>query len=127
MPRGQRVSLRGVGTAAPHPSPAKVGVRRVGDVAVICVSGDLDIVGAPIVAAALRRVDGTCGRVVLDLERLEFIDSSGISMTVRAVRRAQQDGRDFVVASAAPAIVRVFHLADVAEEIRFAPNASAAL
>ena len=107
--------------------PLKVSVQRVGDVSIVRVGGELDLAGASAVRAALRRIDAATRRIVLDFSRLEFIDSVGLTLTLRAQARAIRAGRDFVVAGAGPEIVRVFHLAGIDEEVRFAPHARAAI
>jgi anti-anti-sigma factor len=107
--------------------PLKVSVQRVGDVSIVCVGGELDLAGASAVRAAFRRIDAAARRIVLDFSRLEFIDSVGLTLTLREQARAIRAGRDFVVAGAGPEIVRVFHLAGIDEEVRFAPHARAAI
>jgi anti-sigma B factor antagonist len=107
--------------------PLKVSVQRVGDVSVVRLSGELDLAGATVVRAAFRRIDAATRRVVLDLSRLEFIDSVGLTLTLREQRRAIEAGRDFVVSGAGPEIVRVFRLAGIDEEVRFAPDVRAAI
>jgi anti-sigma B factor antagonist len=107
--------------------PFKVSVQRVGDVAIVRASGELDLAGATPLRAAFRRVDGGTRRVVLDFTRLEFIDSVGLTLTLREQRRATEAGREFIVAGAGPSILRVFRLAGIDEEVRFAPHARAAI
>jgi anti-anti-sigma factor len=113
-----------------HPAterPVDVSVSHVDDVAVVTVAGELDLAGAPPVAGALEIVSPSARRVVLDLASLEFIDSVGVTLAVRARARAGERDQDFVVAGAGPGILRVFQLAGVDDHLRFAPDVRAAL
>jgi anti-sigma B factor antagonist len=59
--------------------------RDFGDVHVVALQGELDIVSAYRLALAL--VEGAGSTVVVDLSGLTFIDSSGISALVMASNR----------------------------------------
>ncbi len=62
---------------------------------IIAVSGELDVVSAPQVRSAVMRAlsDGVSD-LVLDLGRVEFIDSFGLGVLVGALKRVRAaDGR----------------------------------
>jgi anti-anti-sigma factor len=54
-----------------------------GDQQVLALHGEVDLATAPQLEAALRQASGV---VVIDCESLEFIDASGLSVLVRALR-----------------------------------------
>lgn len=74
--------------------PALLDVRAVegpDDVAVLEAEGELDLSSAPELRGPLfDRVEGGL-RVVLDLSKVSFIDSSGIAVLVQAHRAAHGD------------------------------------
>jgi anti-anti-sigma factor len=54
------------------------------DTVVLRLSGELDLVSEPILAAALRRADGRPVRI--ELEELAFMDSTGLRALIGAAR-----------------------------------------
>ncbi|MFD3450887.1 STAS domain-containing protein [Streptomyces sp. NPDC058691] len=77
------------------PSIASVRRRAEGDSTVVTLDGEVDVLTAPRVSAALDLLTGTDRPdIVVDLRPVDFIDCSGLSALVRARRRAeQQQGR----------------------------------
>ena len=71
------------------PKPALLDVRTVegpDDVAILEAEGELDLSSAPELRGPLfNRVEGGL-RIVLDLSKVSFIDSSGIAVLVQAYR-----------------------------------------
>jgi anti-sigma B factor antagonist len=62
---------------------------------VVSLSGELDIDGAAELDTLLRRVQGSQreAAVVVDLEKLSFVDSSGLLALVSAHRRSRGHGQ----------------------------------
>lgn len=73
--------------------------------------GDLDISTAPLLREGLLRIlaDGS-GDVTLDLSRLSFIDSTGLSVLVGAYKRARESGRTVVLRSPRPSARKVLEI-----------------
>jgi anti-anti-sigma factor len=68
---------------------------------VLVLSGELDLASAPEVEAALADVGALTGqRVLFDLTELTFMDSTGVSVLVRAKQDADAGG--YTVAIRAP-------------------------
>lgn len=63
-------------------------------VTVVTVTGELDIASAPQLESALSVLTGR-PLVVVDLSTLEFVDSTGLSVLVRAHQRATEQGHRF--------------------------------
>jgi anti-sigma B factor antagonist len=61
------------------------------DATVIAVAGEVDMATAPQLAQYLR--ENADQNVVLDLSRVSFLDSSGLSVLVTAYREAREAGR----------------------------------
>jgi anti-sigma B factor antagonist len=70
-----------------------------GDVHVIIVRGEVDIGTTPLLSSALgTAVLGGRDRVVIDMSDVSFIDSSGLSVLLSALRRLTREGRTLAVA-----------------------------
>ena len=64
------------------------------------VEGELDLSGAPDLELALSEAEGTeASLIVLNLERLTFIDSEGLEILLRASRRSATNGNRFKITS----------------------------
>lgn len=72
--------------------------RSVGNVEVVALSGRLDASAAPQVRQLLRGlVDQGRSRLVVDFADVGFVDSSGLSVLVTALKAARAAGGDVVV------------------------------
>jgi anti-sigma B factor antagonist len=72
----------------------------VGDGQVVVVlRGELDVAEAANVAASLAVVAASGRTVIVDLEALEFIDSSGLAALVRTRQHARRAGCDLLLAA----------------------------
>jgi anti-sigma B factor antagonist len=83
------------------PSLTSVGLssrRRDGHV-VAMLSGELDVVDAASVAAALAVIAASGNQITVDLAGLEFIDSSGLAALFRARQHARNAGFDVLLAA----------------------------
>jgi len=93
---------------------------REGTEHVIALGGELDLGSADVVQAELLRVEATDARqIVLDLRRLEFLDSTGIRLVYMADMRSQQDGERLVIRRGPDSVQRMFRMTDLADRLRF--------
>src|SRR5689334_6019221 len=74
---------------------------------VVRLRGELDLVTAPEVMAALGRANS---EIVVDLADLEFLDACGLGVFARAGVRAHTLGHQMVVVNARPLMQRMFEL-----------------
>lgn len=85
---------------------------------VLLVRGELDLAAASSLDAELDRALGTdASRIVLDLAALEFIDSTGLSVLVRAQQRAHNSGRELGVVNPGPQVERLLNLTGLLERL----------
>ena len=64
------------------------------------LSGELDISSAPSVESRLIELERRAPELlILDLRRVSFIDSTGLSMIINADGRARKDGRRLTIVS----------------------------
>jgi anti-anti-sigma factor len=96
----------------------RVEVRSEGRSALIVVSGELDLASGPALEDELARVLASrVELVVLDLRELEFMDSTGLSILVKANQRAVDEGRRFGLVRGSPQVQRLLDLTGVAERL----------
>jgi anti-anti-sigma factor len=88
--------------------------ERDGDVHVLSLDGELELATAPRIERELRRIEETdAGVILVDLEDVTFIDSTGIRLLITAAARCRRDGR-LVIDRPSAAVLRVLRLAGVA-------------
>ena len=75
--------------------------------AVVALRGELDLLDAGAVAAALGAVAAREPRIIVDLAELEFIDASGIAALSRGRRHARNAGGDLLLAAPQGLVRRV--------------------
>ncbi len=88
---------------------------------VIEAFGELDLAGAPELQEVIERAEATdARRIVLDLSGLEFIDSTGISLLIRAARRSSMNANRLRLLRGAGQVERVMTLCRLHERLPFA-------
>ncbi len=87
----------------------------------ITVSGELDLASGPALEQELARVIESDGdQVIIDLRKLDFMDSTGLSILVRAHGAAQEAGQRFVLIRGPKQVQRLLSLTGVAERVELA-------
>jgi anti-sigma B factor antagonist len=81
---------------------------------VVTLLGELDVVDATAVAAALMTAADREPRIVVDLASLEFIDVSGMAALVRARKHARRAGGDLLLAAPRPRLLRLLSVPSLA-------------
>ena len=90
------------------------------DHVVVRPRGELDMATIGAVEQELRHLQRTGSRkIVLDLSELTFMDSTGLHLAMRWTQEASQDGFTFEIVPGAPAIMRVFALAEMTHGLPF--------
>jgi anti-sigma B factor antagonist len=85
---------------------------------VIGVSGELDLASSPGLEQELdRHMSSGTELVIVDLRQLEFMDSTGLSVLVRAHQRAVEAGRRFAVVRGPQQVQRLLTLTGVADRL----------
>jgi anti-sigma B factor antagonist len=75
--------------------------------AVVVLRGELDVTDAAYVAASLTAVTASGRDVIIDLEGLEFIDSSGLAALAHARQHARRAGFDLLLAAPQQQVLRM--------------------
>ena len=100
-----------------------VEVRNGDSAVVIGVSGELDLASSPALEHELEQ--GAAARaelVIVDLRALEFMDSTGLSVLVRAHQRATENGQRFGIVRGPQQVQRLLSLTGVAERLPLADS-----
>jgi anti-sigma B factor antagonist len=99
------------------PAEFAIDASEIDRVCVIEVVGELDLSSAPALCARLEQVlRQRAPRVLIDLSRLQFCDSTGLRALFGAVQEAQiRRARLRIVSPSEPAAARVFELSGGAE------------
>ncbi len=86
----------------------------------VTVSGEMDGLNARDLEDELIRLEGD-GRsqIVLDVSRLEFIDSTGLAVIVRAHRRMAKKDHSLIVRPQGQQVVRAFELSGLDKALCF--------
>lgn len=101
------------------PRPFHVQVLPHEGAALLAVSGELDIASAPELARVLNEIRPEQTKlVVVDLRELEFMDSTGLSIIVRAHQRLSEQDCELTLVKGPPQVQRLLDLTGVAERLR---------
>jgi anti-anti-sigma factor len=104
------------------PSRAEVSDSRIDGIALISVSGVLDMLTSPQLEAHLgAALDAEPSAVIVDLTDVDFLSSAGMSVLVAARNRAD-NGPRFAVVADGPATSRPIRLVGLAERIGLFPT-----
>lgn len=79
----------------------------------ISVAGDIDMAGGPILEEVMLRQEeqlGVSGDLVVDLEGVQFIDSSGLRSLLAASRRSAARSSRLELRSVGPEVIRLFEI-----------------
>jgi anti-sigma B factor antagonist len=86
---------------------------------VIRLDGELDMASAPLLEAALEdaETDAT-SELVLDLEQLRFMDSTGLRIILLARARRQSRGQELALTTGSSQVQRLLAVSGVGEHLR---------
>jgi anti-sigma B factor antagonist len=103
-----------------HPEYLVVQVTRERDATRVAPAGDVDLVTAGEIEAHLQRllVGGT-KRILLDLRRVDFMDSTGLNLILRWDAASRADGFDLRVVHVPPAVKELFALTGLLDRLSF--------
>jgi anti-anti-sigma factor len=91
-----------------------VAVRQIADTAVVTPAGELDLSTAHALSAVLADVAAQgAPRIVLDLRKLTFVDSSGVGLVIKFQRHFAVEGIGFGVVKGDERVQRAFSLSHV--------------
>jgi anti-sigma B factor antagonist len=105
-----------------------VQVDEQGGWAVARVSGDLDLTTAPRLRERLVQVVvGGQPRLVLDLQAVDFVDSTGLGVIVGVLKRTRSQGGDLRLVSTRSALRKILELTSLDQALPLAATVEEAL
>lgn len=108
-----------------EPRPLEVRIEEHGSVTVVALSGELDLTSAPRVEAAFEQVaDGPATALIVDVQGLSFMDSTGIRTLLNAKRRADADGHSLAILNGSGPAHRILGLSGVDGHIQMLDDLS---
>lgn len=94
--------------------PMQVTREKVGENVVLSVEGSVDIYTSPELRGELKLALGQkAQRIVVDMERVDFVDSSGLATLIEAMQRVASYGGSLVLCRLKPNVLGVFQLANL--------------
>jgi anti-sigma B factor antagonist len=84
-----------------------LGSRECGGYVVVALRGELDVVDAADVAAALGAIAAREPRIIVDLAGLDFIDASGVAALARGRKHSRRAGGDLLLAAPQQRVRRI--------------------
>ena len=89
----------------------QIGTRRVGEVTILDVAGELDLYTVPRLDEGLRGVTAVPGsRVVVNLTGVAYVDSTALKVLTDNQKRVRQYGGEIVLVASQPTIVKIFKI-----------------
>jgi len=82
-----------------------------GETTVVAFSGDIDLQTSPDARKALLGLVGTGRPILVDLEGVGYIDSSGVASLVECLQSARKSGQNLALVCVSEGALRVLQLA----------------
>ena len=99
-------------------SEFRVDTHTSGRTTTLALSGELDLVSSPVLKRSMEELASSEAElIVVDLRRVEFMDSTGLHLLVQAQQRAQESGRRFALVRGPDQVQRVFDLTGTADTL----------
>ena len=92
--------------------------RREQDRVVLRLAGELDLASSTIFERALEGAEiAASPLLVLDLDGLKFVDSSGLRIILLAHDRSRERGQEFAITPGSPQVQRLLSITSVSEHL----------
>jgi anti-anti-sigma factor len=86
---------------------------------VLALDGELDMASAPLLQSAVEGTESAAKPLlVLDLHRLEFIDSTGLRIILSARKRCGERGQEFAVTRGSQQVERLLSVTGMTSHLR---------
>lgn len=94
----------------------RVNTSTSGRWTVLHVHGEIDMATCPQLRQEIvAQITGGCHHLVVDLESVEFIDSTGLGVLIGGLKRARANGGDLRVSGVHGRLAKVFDLTGLGE------------
>ncbi len=87
---------------------------------ILRVEGEIDIASAPLLEAELERAQGSDAEtIVVDLDEVDFIDSTGLHVLIRHSALSSQNGGRLRLTEGSKQVQRLFRLTGTTDHLPF--------
>lgn len=101
------------------PEQLHVDLRQESDRVVVSLEGELDMANAPLLQSAIESDRLAAAKtVVLDLQQLTFLDSTGLRIILAARELCWRRGQEFAVTPGSQQVQRLLSVTGVGEHLR---------
>jgi anti-sigma B factor antagonist len=101
----------------------EIEITNVGEYQVLTPNGDLDVYTVGSLRDAIgTMIDQETPRVVVDLDQVPFMDSSGLGALMGGVRRLREAGGDLAIACTREQHLKLFAITGFGEGVSIAPT-----
>jgi anti-sigma B factor antagonist len=108
------------GTRAPRSRELTIETTSAATRVELTLAGELDLVSAPKLEAELMAVETSdAGNLLIDLEGVQFVDSTGLRVLLGAARRAAVSEHKLALRHVDGQVRRLFEMAGVVEQFSF--------
>jgi len=106
----------------------KINQKQSGDVHVFELAGELDFQTSPDLRSKLQPVtEKASHRVIINLKKVSYIDSSGLATFVEALQKAKRSSGRLVLSELVPSVKSVFEIAKLDKVFLLAASETEAL
>ena len=101
----------------------EIEITNVGEYQVLTPNGDLDVYTVGSLRDAIgTMIDQETPRVVVDLDQVPFMDSSGLGALMGGVRRLREAGGDLAISCTREQHLKLFAITGFGEGVSIAPT-----
>jgi len=94
-----------------------------GDLCELTLTGEIDVYTAPSLKKELvELIEGGCSNVIVDLEGVAFIDSSGLGVLVSGLRRARERDGSVRIVCSRDSVLKIFRITGLDKVFPIFPN-----
>ena len=95
-----------------------IDVRHDKGRAVLSLRGELDLASAPLLQTEIQNSEiAAAGMLVLDLQELKFIDSTGLRVLLAAHESSRERGQEFAITPGSPQVQRLLSITSVTDHL----------
>jgi anti-sigma B factor antagonist len=88
-----------------------ISTSRQHDVCLVAVDGEVDVYTSPSLKQSLiAATEGGCTTVIVDMDNVSFIDSSGLGVLVGALRRSREASGELRLVVSRDNLVKIFRI-----------------
>jgi len=110
------------------PNQLRIDSRQESDRVVLTLAGELDMANAPLLQSAMEAPEiAETDTVVLDLQGLTFLDSTGLRIILAAREQSWRRGQEFAVTPGSQQVQRLLSVTGVGEHLRTLASADEVL